>query len=110
SLHAALPIYFGASAVVDAHRQRQDVVIFRELLGFTQLADHAAPEPWAAAGPAHPHAQLVHFVATPADDIAVEAHQEPHFIGRTFPIFGRKRVRRDGVDSDLDGAFYHIEQ
>src|SRR5215213_10108411 len=71
----------GPAAVVHAHGQGEDVVVAGELLGDLELLDDAAPQPGTAAGPAHPDPQLVHLVATAADDVPVEAHEEADFVG-----------------------------
>ena len=100
----------GAAAVVDAHGEREDVVVRRQLLGDLELLDHRPPEPRCAAGPAHLHAQLVHLVAAAPDHVAVEAHQELHLGGGAGPVLRRERVGRDRLDPDLDRALDHVEQ
>ena len=100
----------GAAAVVDAHRQRQHVVVAGQLLGDLELLDHRPPQPRGPAGPADPDAELVHLVAAAADHVAVEAHQEPHLVGRARPVLGGEGVRRDRLHADLDGALDHVEQ
>ena len=100
----------GAAAVVDAHRQRQHVVVPGQLLGDLELLDHRAPQPGRPAGPADPDAELVHLVAPAADHVAVEAHQEPHLVGRAGPVLGGEGVGRDRLHADLDGALDHVEQ
>ena len=85
-----------APAVVDAHRQREHVVVAGQLLGACELLDHRATAA-APAGPADPHAELVHLVPAAADHVAVEAHEEAHLVGRSLPVLGREREGRDAV-------------
>ena len=100
----------GATAVVDAHRQREHVVVAGQLLGDLQLLDHRAPQPWGAARPAHAYAELVHLVATAPDHVAVEAHQELHLVGGARPVLGGEGVRRDRLHADLDRPLDHVEE
>ena len=108
----------GPAAVVDAHGQGQHVVVAGSLLGLLQLADHAAPQPRPPPGPADPHAQLVHLVAAPADDVAVEAHQEAHLVRasaassrwrrRTPRGAGRRSRSRRATTSNSDGLAHLV--
>src|SRR3712207_7288980 len=100
----------GPAAVVDAHGQREDVVVPGELLGDLELLDDAAPQPGTAARPAHPHPELVHLVAAAADDVAVEAHEEADLLGAAPPVLGGERVGADRLDAQLDGALDAVEQ
>ncbi len=63
-----------------------------------------------ATGPAHAYAELVHLVASAADHVAVEAHQEPDLVGRARPVLGGEGVGRDRLDADLDGALDDVEE
>ena len=100
----------GAAAVVDAHGQREHVVVPGQLLGDLELLDHRPPQPRRPARPAHLHAELVHLVAAAPDHVAVEAHEEPDLVRRAGPVLGRERVGRDRLHADLDGALDHVEE
>ena len=100
----------GAAAVVDAHGEREDVVVAGHLLGDPQLLDDRLPQPRGATGPAHADAELVHLVAPAADDVAVEAHQEADLVGRAGPVLGGEGVGGDRLHADLDGALDDVEQ
>src|SRR6478736_7974323 len=99
-----------AAAVVDAHRQRQDVVLAGEVLGDAKLLDHRLPQPWRPAGPTDPDAELVHLVTAATDHVAVEAHQELHLVGRPAPVLGREGVGGDRLHPDLDRALDDVEE
>ena len=100
----------GPAAVVDAHRSVSRSLCRVSCSAYLQLADDAAPQPRPAAGPADPHAQLVHLVAAAVDHVAVEAHQEPDLVGRAPPVLGGERVRGDVRDAELQRALDHVEQ
>ena len=85
----------GPPAVVDAHREREDVVVPGHVLGRLELVDHAAPQPGTASGPADPHPPRVEQVAAAADDVAAEPQEEPHLLRRAPPVLGRERVGGD---------------
>jgi hypothetical protein len=96
--------------VVDAHRERENVVVARELLGELQLLDHRRPQPRAATGPPHPHSPLVELVSAPVQHIAVEAHEEADLVGRPRPVLGRERIDAQVLDTDLDGSRDDVQQ
>ena len=52
----------------------------------------------------HPHPELVHLVATPADDVAVEAHEEADLLGGALPVLRREGVKAEPLDPEFDCA------
>src|SRR5699024_1579132 len=94
----------GATTVVDAVVDRDDVVVQGHVLGDLELLDHAAPHPGPRAHPAHPHPHRVEVLPTPAHHLAVEAHQESDFLGGAFPVLGGERVDGQVLDADFDGT------
>src|SRR6185437_16484903 len=84
----------GTTALVHAHGQGHHIVVRREFFGDLQLPDDTAPQPRPAPGPAHPDTHLVHLIAAPPDDVAVEAHQEADLIRAATPVLGGERVSR----------------
>ena len=62
------------------------------------------------ARPAHAHAPLVELIAAAVQHVAVEAHQEPHLVGRARPVLGREGVDRQVLHARLDGAGDDVEQ
>ena len=69
-----------AATVVDTHREGQSGIGLGHLLGRLEFVDHRLPQSLAPARPAHPDTEFVHLVASAADHIPVEAHQEFHFL------------------------------
>ena len=100
----------GASAVVHAVVDGDDVVADRHLLGDVELLDDAAPHPGPRAHPAHPHAHGVEVLPPAAHHLAVEAHQEAHLLGAALPVLGGERVDRQVLDADLDGAAGDVDE
>src|SRR4051812_15267957 len=102
--------YLRATAIVDAHRQGEAVVGPGELLRILELIDDALPQPPSTPRPAHSHAHLVHLVAATADDLPVEAHEEPHLLRGATPVLRREGVRGDVPYAELEGPLHHVEQ
>src|SRR5271168_5383412 len=49
-------------------------------------------------------AEEVRFLMGFNRDVAVESHQEAHFLGGTLPVLGGERVEAEPLDSDFDCA------
>ena len=54
--------------------------------------------------------QVFQLIATTVDDVTIEAHKPPNFVGRALPVFGGKRIGAQIGDTHLDGALDNIEE
>src|ERR671913_2170596 len=100
----------GPAPVVHAEVQGEAGVVPRQLLRRLELPDHRAPEPGSSTHPAHPYPPVVELVATPSDDVTVEAHEETHLVGAALPVLGREGVGRQVPHAHFDGTGDDVEQ
>jgi DNA repair protein RecO (recombination protein O) len=100
----------GPAAVIDAELQGQHIIVNGAAFGVLEFGDHASPQPWRSAGPAHPDTHRIQLVPTPPDHIAVEAHQPANLVGRSVPVLGGEGVRREVFHSDLNSSLDHVEK